>query len=82
MSVRESVIKKIEIIPEELLQRVIEVIGMYGDEAEEPIIYTDELRERINAGLQRGMDDIKAGRITSSADVKKEMQELYKKHGV
>jgi hypothetical protein len=82
MSARESVIKKIEIIPEELLQRVIEVIGMYGDETEEPIVYTSELRERINAGLQKGMDDIKAGRITSSADVKKEMQELYKKHGI
>jgi hypothetical protein len=82
MSTRESVIKKIEIIPEELLQRVIELIGMYDEETKEPVVFTDELMTRIDEGLRKGMESINAGRTLSLEEVDEKMQRLYKKHGL
>jgi len=82
MSTREDVIKKIEIMPEETLRKVIAFIGMYDNEEYESVVFTDELRARIDEGLKKGMEDIEAGRTISSEELEEEMQGWFKKYDV
>ena len=42
-----------------------------------PLVLTSMSKEQIDAELQKGMDDIAAGRVTAAADVEAEMHRLY-----
>ena len=42
-----------------------------------PPVFTGMSKEQLDAELQKGMDDIAAGRVTSAADVEAEMNRLY-----
>ena len=42
-----------------------------------PLVFTGMSKERFDAELQKGMDDIAAGRVTSAADVEAEMNRFY-----
>ena len=42
-----------------------------------PLVLTGLSKEQIDVELQKGMDDIAAGRVTAAADVEAEMHRLY-----
>jgi hypothetical protein len=89
MSAREKLMIYLDVLPEESVERIVEFasferfnLGIYNKEIKKPISFDDLTEDELNAEIQKGVDSMNAGRVTSSADVKKEMQELYKKHAV
>ena len=77
MSTREDVIKKIEIMPEETLKKVLAFIGTCNKEAQKPLSVDELTEEQFNAEIQKGMDSINAGRIIPVEKVRERMQGRY-----